>query len=57
MAMVRPGPLPLQPERGPRIAHAGLKNFRSGEAVDGFGSAARLAEVFFFTHSNCTAGT
>jgi hypothetical protein len=48
MAMLRPGPVPVAPERGPRIAQAGRHNYRSTEAVVGFGSAARLAEIIYF---------
>jgi hypothetical protein len=50
MAMVRPGPLPVPAGHGPRIAQAGQTNIKAGDAVEGFGSAARLAEVVYFAH-------
>jgi hypothetical protein len=36
IAMVRPGE--LNPEKGPRIAQAGRRNFRDGHVLDGFGA-------------------
>jgi hypothetical protein len=40
---VRPGE--LNPEKGPRIAQAGRRNFRDGHVLDGFG-AGRPVEYF-----------
>ena len=48
IAMVRPGAPDVPPERGPRIAQAGRHNFESADAVEGFGSPERLAQVAYF---------